>query len=619
MGGFFEIYLTQKYVQKEDWLELINKVTKYSSIFNSISLIITKELNQIRFFIKSKYNLPTTINRLNSFLLEKTNNITIPKEALILPYFTTIGSNIIDIINNFEIKNKGEINLIEIKFHKTLDNKIKKKVNIYTSSNDIVIKYKLYLTSISSLLSIDFEGNKRYLYKSAPKYLDTSKVLNILNNDNSNAILKVNTFPYASGGYYLNEFNYSFNKHSVIFGASGSGKSKFISLLIDNIRKNNNLKENYKFVVIDPHAALENDIGAFSKTIDFNTFNDSIDLFSGSNNDIVANTEIYLDLFKSLISDQYNSKLERVLRHSTYLLLNNNSFNFTNLRKLLLDIEYRNGLINEAKFSLPISVIDFFLNDFNELKTRSYSESISPIISFIDEMSMLPVFNSLDKFATLNDTLQNNFVTLFSLDRTKTGDKITKTIAGLVMQNVLNIIQSRSIKEHIIFIIDEVAVIENPILSKFLSEARKYNLSLILAGQHFNQISKELKDSIFANVINYYIFRVSKSDAITLVDNINMKIPMEDTKDKKTTLLSELPNRTCVARIEVGGKLLPAFLGTTIDYESKPRIKIKTKESNIYFKDTPVSNFNFNTTTDVKLGDILRSNSSSRKEIKNER
>ena len=46
----------------------------------------------------------------------------------------------------------------------------------------------------------------------------------------------------------------------------------------------------------------------------------------------------------------------------------------------------------------------------------------------------------------------------------------------------------------------------------------------------------ELKNSIFANVSNYYIFRVSKLDANVLVDNFNMKIPLDDTRERKIKL-----------------------------------------------------------------------------------
>ena len=176
----------------------------------------------------------------------------------------------------------------------------------------------------------------------------------------------------------------------------------------------------------------------------------------------------------------------------------------------------------------------------------------------------------------------------------------------------------RSINEHIIFIIDEVAVVENPILSRYLSEARKYNLSLILAGQYFNQISDELKNSIFANVINYFIFRVSKLDANVLVDNFNMKIPLDDSRDRKIKLLTELQTRECIVRIDRDGVLLPAFKGITLDYTSIPRIKgpIANNNNNINSKDgSNKSKTNFRINNNVNLKDILISNSTSKEGV----
>ena len=417
------------------------------------------------------------------------------------------------------------------------------------------------------------------------------------------------------GDFYLNQNNYNFDKHSVIFGSSGSGKSKFISLLINNIYRNNDLRTKYKVVVIDPHAALENDIGGVSKVIDFKSKFDSMDLFINKKEDVVASTELLLELLKSLIADQYNSKLERVLRHSIHVLLTNETFNFSSLRKLLLDLDYRNSLLKELKYELPVSVIDFFLSDFNELKTKSYGEAISPIIGFIDEMEMIPVFNGQNNVSNLKDTINDNFLTLFSLDRTKLGDKVTKTISGLIMQQLLTIIQSRDINEHIIFIVDEISVVENPIISRFLSEARKYNLSLILAGQYFEQISDDLKNAIFANVINYYIFRVSKLDANILVENFNMKIPLDDSKENKIKLLTGLNNRECIVRINSNGSLLPAFKAYNLDYHSIPRVKKNIQENNCNDNDNnkEVSNFKIDDT--VNLKNILITNSSCRKVV----
>ena len=600
---------------KEEWLELIKTISNYNGILRKWQIIITNDKNQIRYFVKTRCTLPATINNLNSFLLKATQEIIKPKATLTFLTGSKISNNIIDLINYNEIKNKGTLEYLEINFLKLYDDKIKVNISYYLNKNGIIKKYKMILGIPANILSVDFEGNKRYFYKSAPKYLEINKVLHLLGSDTNNSLLSIDTFPYLQGNFYLNQNNFSFDKHSIIFGSSGSGKSKLISLLINNISKSENLRQKYKVVVIDPHASLENDIGGLGKVIDFKNNLDSIDLFINNTDDIISSTELLLDLFKSLIADQYNSKLERVLRHSIHLLLTNETFNFCNLRKLLLDLEYRNDLVRKLKYNLPVSVIDFFLADFNDLKTKAYGEAISPIISFIDEMEMIPVFNEENNTENLKNTIHNNFLTLFSLDRAKLGDKVTKTIAGLIMQQLLTIMQKQEIDEHIIFIIDEVAVVENPILSRYLSEARKYNLSLILAGQYFNQISDELKNSIFANVINYFIFRVSKLDANILVDNFNMKIPLDDSKEQKIKLLTELQTRECIVRIDSNGILLPAFKGITLDYTSIPRIKTPNlNDNNKFAKDKP-NNFktNFKINTNVSLKDILISNSTNKK------
>ncbi len=601
-----EIYLTKNYVLKKEWEDLINVISNYNGLLKNWKIIIENNSNQLRYFIKSDCSLPATINGLNAFLMKNIENNKLYYSYLSLPFFTNTENNIIDIINYLEIKNKGTLNFIEITFKKLSKNNIKKKIVIYLTKNGNTKKYRLLLSNPTNILSVDFDNNKRYFFKSASKYLDINKILHLLSTDINSSIFKIDTFPYLQGDFYLNQNNFSFDKHSVVLGASGTGKSKFLSLLINNIYKNSDLKQRYKIVIIDPHAALEDDIGGISRVIDFKTTLDSIDLFINNPDDVISSTELLLELFKSLIADQYNSKLERVLRHSIYVLLLDNSFNFSNLRKILLELEYRNFLIKKLKNKLPISIIEFFLTDFNDLKTKAYGEAVSPIIAFIDEMEMIPVFNNQTNEDNLRKTIYDNFLTLFSLDRTKLGDKVTKTISGLVMQQLLSLIQNHSFNEHIIFIVDEVAVIENPILCRFLAEARKYNLSLILAGQYFSQITDKLKNAIFANVINYYIFRVSKMDANILVDNFNMKIPLDDTRDKKIKMLTELNNRECILRIDSNDKLLPAFKASTISYESIPRIKKANKlEKNNSLK----TDCKFTIGNNVNLKDILLSSS----------
>ena len=220
----------------------------------------------------------------------------------------------------------------------------------------------------------------------------------------------------------------------MIIGASGTGKSKLASSIISNINQEISFSQNYKVVVIDPHSALEKEIGGLehSKVVNFKELDTCCDLFLNSpKQDMVSSVELVLSLFQTLMADQYNARLERVLRHSVHLLMACNCLNFANLKKLILDIKYRNDIINKNKLYLAESITNFFLSDFNELKSHSYQEAIAPIIAFIDEMELLPAFREEGRKPQVKDILQNHFLTIFSLDQSILGQKVTKTISEI--------------------------------------------------------------------------------------------------------------------------------------------------------------------------------------------
>lgn len=632
-----EVFITKKHVSSKEWQQFVDLINSYCTMFKKWYLKVVPDKTKLRFYLKLNKKLPFTINNLDAFLIgDCEKEINFSEGNSFFPRFLNQRENMVCAIDYCEVNNKGLFDSVVIEYRKSLF--LKNNYNIYLNlrKNNRIKQYKLPDIPLGDFLAMDAEKTSRFEYKSPPKYLDISKAMHILQSDPEGCILKVDTFPYLQGDFYVSQSNYSFNKHSIILGSSGCGKSKFIGSFIENIYKNPILKRNYRVVIIDPHASLEQDVGGLGRVVDFKTNQDSVDLFVNDSNDVVASTELLMELFKTLIASQYNSKLERVLRHSLYLLLVDEDFNFTNLRMLLLDLEYRNGLIKKLNNKLPTSVVNFFLADFNDLRTTSYGEAISPIIGFIDEMEMLPVFNNKTSDNNLKDIIQNNFLSIFSLDRTKLGDKVIKTIAGLVMQQLLTLIQKRCFNEHIIFIIDEVAVVENPILCRFLSEARKYNLSLILAGQYFNQITEELRSSIFSNVVNYYVFRISKLDAQILVDNFDIQVPLDNTRERKLKLLTEQNNRECIVRIATNDVLMPAFKARTMNFSAIPRVPslaVDTKKAKQEDTEpvgvtlsmppqtppqTPLENTSFSTSEAFDFGDELTKPTSKEPSITNE-
>lgn len=583
-----EIFLTSEHVTEESWLNLLNGISNLNGLFHKWSLWTRIENNEVRYFVQTRRQLPTVVSSLGDFLLKQIEEIEEIEEEpasslglfyLFLGFFKKKENSVLDVYDYNETRKNRQMQFAKFTMFPLKQNYFRFHTRLYfKKENSKKLKRRFALFSIpQTLLSINFAEHNRFLYKKdAKKYLNIEKSLHLLRNEKQDPVLKVDTFPYLAGNYYLNLNEYDFDVHSLVVGASGTGKSKFMSNFISNLASREEYRNKYKVVVIDPHAALEKDIGGLEATdvIDFKTLENSMDLFVNTGKDPIVSTELMLSLLKGLMADQYNSKAERVLRHSIYALLVKGDLSFNNLRRMVLDMDYRNNLLGELEEKLTDSTVAFFRTDFNELKSKSYQEAISPIISLIDEMQMLPAFHTDLKQRKMKQVIEENFLTIFSLDQTVLGEKVTKTIAGLVMQQMLELVQSYAFDQHIIFLIDEVAVVENSILHRFLAEARKYSLSLMLAQQYFNQISEELQKAIFANVLNYYVFRISREDAVILEGNIQMEMAVHNSFHARREMLTKLANRECVVRVSSYGKVLTAMKARTVDFEPIPKRKI---------------------------------------------
>lgn len=622
MKKIFEVYLTSEYVESEEWLKLFFRISKINGLYRPWNLWITIEKNCIRYFIETKRTLPTILGELGRFLFKKSDVKLKEKSSISKPYILMQNNKtIIDVYDNNESKKMQKLKKIKITFYPHKYNNYLSTTHIYleTIDNKTIRKKVFFNSKIYEFVSINFGIHTRFYYKkNTARYLETKKTLNILNSDKERSILKVDAFPYLQEELYLKHTDYDFDKHSIVIGASGTGKSKMMSSIIKNLSNDSNNKYKYKIVVIDPHSAMEEDIGGLesTKVVDFKTEEDSINLFMNGTEDILSSTESIIDIFKNIIADRYNSRLERVLRFSIHLLLEYKNFNLTNLRKLLTEIEYRNKILKEVEDDIPINIVEFFKVDFNEIKTTAYQQAIAPIIAFIDEMQLLPAFNYENNMKNIKEEIEENFITILSLDQMTLGLNITKTIAGFAMQSILQLVQAHTFSEHIILIIDEVSIIESPIINRFLSEARKYNLSLFLAGQYFEQISEGLRKAIFTNVVNYFIFRVSRIDAILLQDNIKMEVAVKNSHNNRMKILTELEDRECVARIGKSGRLYSAFKGKTVDFTSVPRIKTVKNNEKIN-KKIDIKEKIFNIESKNTLKDIMAKQSASRKKVNN--
>ena len=604
------IYLNTDNVSKDAWQELIDYICKYNGYFRKFKIVIEIFNNKLKYYLVTKYRVPPTINSIDDFLI-KEEDVNIEIDYIKnKPIILDVDKNVVELFDISKLKHNRELKYIIINVIPFFNKRLFKTYLFFKNSNNY-IRRRFMLARPTYLLSIDFSNNKRFSYEKKNKYLNIEKILPLLTSNNT-GVFSVDAFPYINSDLYLDYKDYDFFKHSLIVGSSGSGKSKLISLLIKNIMLNS---DDYKVVVIDPHASIEKDIGGLDKTKVIDFFNESCDLFLSSSSDIVIKNELLLSVFKNLMKDGYNLKLERVLRYTINLLLVKEDFSFLNIRKVLLDLEYRNNLVKELTPKLNDTVVSFFLTEFNDLKTNYYNESISPIISFIDEMLVFSTFEK--KKIGISDVIKDNDLTIFSLDRSILGDNIVKTISSLVMEEILESAIENRINKKLILVVDEVSLLENPIMERILSEARKFDIALILTEQYFGQISKKLQDAIFANVINYYVFRTSRSDAVILKDILDIKLARSVTDDDKINLFTGLNNREVVVRISKNGKILPVVKAKTTDFVAVPLIRDKRNKENIVKNISTSIKTSFSKFTTRRLKDILISLSNSRKKGSN--
>ncbi len=595
---WYELYLLRDQLDAAAWKTIVLGLSQYIGFLNSWKLIVVIEKSTVRYWVGTNKDVGLLSNNLDGVVLRPIDHslVKLPQASSVERFVQYVGGgNILDLKEKYQVKRAKELEFAEFTIRTLNVEKAHVRLKMYfknTAGQHSVAKKTLFMLP-AHLLAVDFVANTKYMRKKQPKYLDIQKALHIMQSDNVNAVFEVDTFPFLPKNYYLPINAYDFDKHSFIIGASGSGKSKLITLFVDRLSKSGGLQNNYRIVVIDPHASLEQDFAGIpnSTVINFKGDDQATELFGGAGTDISAATELTGTLFKSLLADQFNPKVERLLRFSLYVLMTAQTMSLDSLKRFVTDVEFRNQLLQHVDGYVPANIVQFFGADFNELRTKYYNESIVPIISLVDEMQMQPsLAKTGDEGASLGKIIGNNFLTVFSLNKVSMGEKVVKTVAGLLIQQIFLLAQARAFNEKIILIVDEVSVVQNPALASILAEARKYNLYVFLTQQYFGQIEKSLQEAIFTNVYNYYVFRVSEEDARALEGNLTIEIPKEileqekakglKQSDVRVQMLTALNSRECFLRLSSDGQMLPCVKARTLD--ALPSANVKVEDLEVY-------------------------------------
>jgi hypothetical protein len=565
----FEVFIKNEKVTYKDWQELLEKTCQYDK---RVIIEISFEFKQIEIYLFSKNDLSQIITNIGGFLLKPTD-ATLPEIAnrKKINFRIPNNKNILETIEKEEIKKERFIEKIVIFSYKISSLKLYRLFVFLTNSRGERF-FSSYFSLIPpfSIFEFDFEKNIKLKKKSFPLFIKIDEVRKFFNENSEEGFLEVSGFPYFPKNLYFPLKNFDLGKHTLIVGQTGVGKTKLIELLVKKIAQNK-LFNDYCVVIIDPHTTLYSQFLTIPNAINFNFIQTSCSLFPSFSEPKIS-TELTILLFKTLLKDQFNAKIERVLKYVFYILFLKNQASLFNLKRFLTEIEFRKAILGKLGQEFDY-LIQFFETEFVELQTKFYEVAIMPILVLIDELSFIPAF-SKESLGELESVLKEKSLVCFSLNRIFLGEKAIKLIAGLIIQQLFLLAQKGSINKKIILIVDEVSLAENEGMSSILSEARKFNLSLFLSQQYLTQISPDLLKAILSNVFNYFVFKVSNEDAKILIKNLEMKFPDEillkekekgiSEEDLKRQMLTTLNPRECLARIFSEGKFYPCFKAKTL-------------------------------------------------------
>ena len=143
----------------------------------------------------------------------------------------------------------------------------------------------------------------------------------------------------------------------------------------------------------------------------------------------------------------------------------------------------------------------------------------SKITSFVFNEFLRPVINQPKSAFNFREVMDNGKILVVNLSQGKLGE-INAALLGMIVIGKLlmaalsrvDIVDEKQRKDFYLYI-DEFQNFSTDSISKILSEARKYRLSLIIAHQFVKQLKENIRNAIFGKVGSIFALRLGPDDA----------------------------------------------------------------------------------------------------------
>lgn len=318
------------------------------------------------------------------------------------------------------------------------------------------------------------------------------------------------------------------NRHMYVIGKTGMGKSTLLeNMAIQDIQNGEGL------AFIDPHgSAVETllsyipehrikDVVYFApfdldQPIAFNVMED---VGYDKRHLVVSGL---MATFKKIWQDAWSARMEYILSNTLLALLEYPDATLLGVNRMYTDKAYRKKVVDNIKD--PV-VKDFWTKEFANYGDRYTQEATPAIQNKIGQFTSNPLIRNIigqpKSSFDIRELMDNKKILLINLSKGLVGDTNMRLLGSMLTTRIFLGAMSRAELEPqelkksapFYFYVDEFQNFANETFAEILSEARKYNLNLIMAHQYVAQMEEEVQAAVFGNVGTTVSFRVGPLDA----------------------------------------------------------------------------------------------------------
>jgi DNA helicase HerA-like ATPase len=269
-----------------------------------------------------------------------------------------------------------------------------------------------------------------------------------------------------------------------------------------------------------------------------------------------------LSAFRGIWGSSWGPRLEYILGHALAALLDHGGLTILALPRLLSNDAFRERVASKVRD--PV-VRAFWQEEYPGYDRRFRLEAIAPLQNKIGRLlanaPMRNIFGQLGSRFDARFLMDRGRIMIADLAKGVVGEDHSRLLGALLLSQFQWAAMQRANAEEasrtpFYLYIDEFQSFATEALTSILAEARKYGLVLILAHQYLDQLTDEIRQSVFGNAGNLIAFRVGQSDARILEDEFG--------GDVKTGHLVSLGKHEIYARLLDEGRMREPFRGRTL-------------------------------------------------------